>query len=72
MSHSGPTLDQFDFLRRVVLFADGGVPMCRPFKDEMAVGLAKLGLIECRRSDAGSETWWPTDKGRNWLKPIDK
>lgn len=66
MSYSGPSMEGFELLQRLARPDANGISL--PKRDSVADSLAKDRLIECRRSDNDTETWWITDKGRDFCR----
>jgi hypothetical protein len=72
MSYNGPSIEGFELLQRIDFASHHGFAL--PKRDLVADSLAKDRLIECRRSDNNTETWWITDTGKQWLtgRPVPK
>lgn len=70
MSYSGPSMEGFELLQRIAQAKTHGLTL--PRTDQVVDSLANERLIECRRSTNSTETWWITDRGKQWITGVAK
>jgi hypothetical protein len=70
MSYDGPSMQGFELLQLIAQSGADGLALRS--RHAVADSLAKEHLIECRRSENNKETWWITDRGKQWITGVAK